>query len=76
VIGVEWQVWFVGILFVVIYAIIISEKIHRTSIALFGAIILLLLGIAPIYGVLTVSAKLDTYSVLFVNPLDLAKSQN
>lgn len=30
--------------------------------------------IAPIYGMLPVNAKLDTYSTLFVNPLNLAKS--
>lgn len=41
----DWQVWFVGILFVVVYGIIISEKIHRTIIALFGATLLLVLGI-------------------------------
>lgn len=41
----DWQVWFVGILFVVVYAIIVSEKIHRTIIALFGATLLLVLGI-------------------------------
>lgn len=40
-----WQVWFTGILFVVVYGIIISEKIHRTIIALFGAVLLLVLGI-------------------------------
>jgi Na+/H+ antiporter NhaD/arsenite permease-like protein len=42
---VDWQVWFVGILFVVVYGIIISEKIHRTIIALSGATLLLILGI-------------------------------
>lgn len=41
----DWQVWFVGILFVVVYGIIVSEKIHRTIIALFGATLLLVLGI-------------------------------
>lgn len=41
----DWQVWFVGILFIVVYGIIISEKIHRTIIALFGAVLLLVLGI-------------------------------
>lgn len=41
----DWQVWFVGILFVIVYGIIISEKIHRTIIALFGAVLLLVLGI-------------------------------
>lgn len=40
-----WQVWFVGILFLIVYGIIISEKIHRTIIALFGAALLLVLGI-------------------------------
>jgi Na+/H+ antiporter NhaD/arsenite permease-like protein len=44
-IKVDWQVWFVGILFVVVYGIIVSEKIHRTIIALFGATLLLVLGI-------------------------------
>lgn len=41
----DWQVWFAGILFVIVYGIIISEKIHRTIIALFGAVLLLVLGI-------------------------------
>jgi Na+/H+ antiporter NhaD/arsenite permease-like protein len=42
---VDWQVWFVGILFVIVYGIIVSEKIHRTIIALFGATLLLVLGV-------------------------------
>lgn len=41
----EWQILFTGILFLAVYAIIISEKIHRTIIALFGAALLILLGI-------------------------------
>jgi Na+/H+ antiporter NhaD/arsenite permease-like protein len=41
----EWQVWFAAILFLVVYGIIISEKIHRTIIALCGAAVLILLGI-------------------------------
>lgn len=41
----DWQVWLTGILFVIVYAIIISEKIHRTIIALFGAALLLICGI-------------------------------
>lgn len=41
----QWQIVFTGVLFLVVYAIIISEKIHRTVIALFGAAILILLGI-------------------------------
>jgi Na+/H+ antiporter NhaD/arsenite permease-like protein len=34
-----------GILFLIVYAIIISEKIHRTIIALFGAALLIVLGV-------------------------------
>lgn len=41
----EWQIWFAGGLFLIVYAIIISEKIHRTIIALFGAALLIVLGI-------------------------------
>lgn len=41
----DWQIWFAGILFLTVYAVIISEKIHRTVIALVGAVILILLGI-------------------------------
>lgn len=41
----DWQVWLVGILFVIVYGIIISEKVHRTIIALFGAALLLVLGV-------------------------------
>ncbi len=41
----DWQIWLVGILFVLVYGIIISEKIHRTIIALFGAALLLVLGV-------------------------------
>jgi len=41
----DWQIWFAGILFLIVYAFIISEKIHRTVIALFGAALLIVLGI-------------------------------
>lgn len=41
----DWQVYFAGLLFVVVYALIISEKIHRTIIALVGATLLVVLGI-------------------------------
>jgi Na+/H+ antiporter NhaD/arsenite permease-like protein len=41
----DWQVWSVGILFVVVYGVIISERIHRTIIALFGATLLLVFGV-------------------------------
>ncbi len=41
----EWQIWFAGILFLIIYTVIISEKIHRTIIALWGAVLLIILGI-------------------------------
>lgn len=41
----EWQTWFAGILFLLVYAFIISEKIHRTIIALFGAALLIILGV-------------------------------
>ncbi|MEN6348997.1 MAG: ArsB/NhaD family transporter [Syntrophomonas sp.] len=41
----NWQLWFAGLLFVGVYGIIISEKVHRTIIALFGAALLLLLGV-------------------------------
>lgn len=41
----NWQVWFTGILFLIVYGVIVSEKIHRTIIALFGATLLLVLGI-------------------------------
>ncbi|MGE5544880.1 MAG: SLC13 family permease, partial [Bacillota bacterium] len=41
----EWQTWFAGILFLVVYAFIVSEKIHRTILALCGASLLVLLGV-------------------------------
>lgn len=41
----EWQIWFAGILFLIVYAFIISEKIHRTVLALCGAALLVLLGV-------------------------------
>ncbi len=41
----DWQVYFAGLLFIVVYALIISEKIHRTIIALVGACLLVVLGI-------------------------------
>jgi Na+/H+ antiporter NhaD/arsenite permease-like protein len=41
----DWQIWFAGILFLIVYAFIISEKIHRTVIALFGAALLIVLGV-------------------------------
>ena len=39
------QAWIALILFVICYAVIISEKIHRTKVALIGAIFILLLKI-------------------------------
>ncbi|MEN6324720.1 MAG: ArsB/NhaD family transporter [Syntrophomonas sp.] len=41
----NWQVWLAGILFIIVYGLIISEKIHRSIIAIFGASLLLILGI-------------------------------
>jgi Na+/H+ antiporter NhaD and related arsenite permeases len=41
----EWQVYLAAILFLVVYGIIISEKIHRTIIALCGAVVLIVLGV-------------------------------
>ncbi|MGI6515073.1 MAG: SLC13 family permease [Syntrophomonadales bacterium] len=41
----EWQTWFAGILFLIVYAFIISEKIHRTVLALCGAALLILVGV-------------------------------
>jgi Na+/H+ antiporter NhaD/arsenite permease-like protein len=41
----EWQTWFAGILFLIVYAFIISEKIHRTVLALSGAALLILVGV-------------------------------
>ena len=41
----DWQIWFAGALFLVVYGFIISEKIHRTVIALCGAALLVLLGV-------------------------------
>jgi Na+/H+ antiporter NhaD/arsenite permease-like protein len=41
----DWQVWFAGLLFITVYAVIISEKIHRTIIALVGATLLVIFGV-------------------------------
>ncbi|MGS0765089.1 ArsB/NhaD family transporter [Syntrophomonas curvata] len=41
----EWQIWFAGLLFLTVYTVIISEKIHRTIVALAGACLLVLLGV-------------------------------
>lgn len=41
----DWQLWFTGLLFLAVYGIIILEKVHRTIIALFGAALLLILGV-------------------------------
>jgi len=41
----QWQIWFAGVLFLVVYAFIVSEKIHRTILALCGASLLVLLGV-------------------------------
>lgn len=41
------QVWVAGIVFLMTYALIISEKLHRTVVALLGAAVLLLLGVLP-----------------------------
>jgi len=40
-----WQVWFAGLLFVIVYAVVISERVHRTIIALVGATLLVVLGV-------------------------------
>jgi len=42
---VEWQVATAAVIFLLVYAIIISEKIHRTVIALAGAVLVIILGI-------------------------------
>jgi len=41
----EWQAWLAGILFLVVYGLIIWDKFHRTPVALTGAAILLLAGV-------------------------------
>lgn len=41
----NWQVWLAGGLFILTYAIIVSERIHRTTVAVAGAGILVLLGV-------------------------------
>ncbi|MEA4925115.1 MAG: ArsB/NhaD family transporter [Syntrophomonadaceae bacterium] len=41
----EWQVWITAIIFLIVYGFIMSESIHRTVIALVGAVILVLIGI-------------------------------
>ncbi|MGS0765313.1 ArsB/NhaD family transporter [Syntrophomonas curvata] len=41
----EWQVVTSAVIFLLVYAIIISEKIHRTIIALVGAVSVIILGI-------------------------------
>ncbi|MGE5455382.1 MAG: SLC13 family permease [Methylocystaceae bacterium] len=41
----EWQAWLAGILFLVVYGMIIWDKYHRTPIALVGAAVLLLAGV-------------------------------
>ncbi|MGE5544791.1 MAG: ArsB/NhaD family transporter [Bacillota bacterium] len=41
----EWQIWFAGVLFLVVYAFIVMEKIHRTILALCGASLLVMLGV-------------------------------
>ncbi|WP_079933629.1 SLC13 family permease [Carboxydocella sp. ULO1] len=38
------QVWVAGIVFLLTYAVIISEKLHRTVVALLGAAVLLIMG--------------------------------
>jgi Na+/H+ antiporter NhaD/arsenite permease-like protein len=40
-----WQFWFAAVLFIIVYGIIVSEKVHRTIIALCGGFLLILLGI-------------------------------
>lgn len=41
----DWQVTTAAVIFLLVYAIIISEKIHRTVIALAGAVLVIVLGI-------------------------------
>ncbi|HWQ76431.1 MAG TPA: ArsB/NhaD family transporter [Syntrophomonas sp.] len=41
----DWQFWFAAILFIIVYGIIISEKVNRTIIALCGGFLLIMLGI-------------------------------
>jgi len=41
----EWQIFFAGALFLVVYGVIISEKIYRTIIAMVGAALLVVAGV-------------------------------
>ncbi|MGE5422509.1 MAG: ArsB/NhaD family transporter [Ignavibacteriales bacterium] len=61
----DWQIWFAGILFLIVYAIIITEKIHRTVIALFGATLLLVLGIVTQHEAVTKYIDFNTIGLLF-----------
>jgi len=41
----EWQAWVAGLLFLVVYGLIIWEKFHRTAVAMVGAAIVIIIGI-------------------------------
>ena len=43
----EWNLitWVALVIFLVTYALIVTEKVHRTVIALFGAMVMVLLGV-------------------------------
>lgn len=41
----EWQAWAAGLLFLIVYGLIIWEKFHRTAVAMVGAAIVIIIGI-------------------------------
>lgn len=59
-----WQIAAAAIIFLVTYAIIITEKLNRAVIAIFGAGIMLLLGIVDLYTAFTVHIEWRTIFLL------------
>ncbi|MFX3625337.1 MAG: ArsB/NhaD family transporter [Ectobacillus sp.] len=59
-----WQYYVAIAVFLVTYAIIISEKINRAVIALLGAAIMVILGIVDLHGAFTTHIQWETITLL------------
>lgn len=59
-----WQIYAAVAIFLVSYAVIITEKIHRAVIALVGAVLVVALGILPLHKAFTLYIDWNTITLL------------
>lgn len=60
----SWHLYAAVVIFLITYAFIISEKVHRAVIALLGAVLVTALGIVPIHNVFTLHIDWNTITLL------------